>query len=62
MKKSQLVHVQADSELVMRLKILAARRNMKMYELVDEALSSWLQTQSGELSEIADLMFSFESA
>ena len=62
MKKSQLVHVQADSELVMRLKILAAIRNMKMYELVDEALSSWLQTQSGELSEIADLMFSFESA
>ena len=29
-----LVHIQASEELVMRLKILAAKRNRKMYELV----------------------------
>jgi len=60
MANNKLVHIQADNELVTKLKILAAKRNKKMYELVDEALMEWLQGQSAELSEIADLMFSYQ--
>jgi hypothetical protein len=51
-----LVHIQANDALVMRLKIIAAKRNKKMYELVDEALMEWLSGQSQEMESIADLM------
>jgi hypothetical protein len=54
-KKSALVHIQADEKLVMRLKILTASRNAKMYEVVNEALSQWIEGQSQELEEIASL-------
>jgi hypothetical protein len=50
-----LVHIQADEQLVMRLKILTASRNEKMYTLVNEALSEWLGGQTQELESIADL-------
>ena len=50
-----LVHIQADEKLVMRLKILTASRNEKMYTLVNEALSEWLGGQTQELESIADL-------
>ena len=39
-KKSALVHIQADEKLVIRLKILTASRNAKMYEVVNEALKA----------------------
>ncbi|MBT7445499.1 MAG: hypothetical protein HN790_16215 [Methylococcales bacterium] len=55
-----LVHIQASEELVMRLKILAAKRNRKMYELVDEALVEWLGGQTQEMESIADLMNDFK--
>ena len=49
------MHIQADEQLVMRLKIITASRNKKMYETVNEALSQWLCGQTQELEEIADL-------
>ncbi|MBT5231330.1 MAG: hypothetical protein HOM11_13765 [Methylococcales bacterium] len=54
-EKDTLVHIQADEQLVMRLKIITASRNKKMYETVNEALSQWLCGQTQELEEIADL-------
>lgn len=59
MADKTLVHIQANEELVMRLKILAAKRNKKMYELVDEALVEWLSGQTQEMESIADLMKDF---
>lgn len=56
---SELVHIQADERLVMRLKIITASRNAKMYEVVNEALTQWLHGQSQELSEIAGLFSDF---
>ena len=56
MADKNLVHIQANEQLVMRLKILAAKRNKKMYELVDEALIEWLGGQTQEMESIADLM------
>lgn len=55
-----LVHIQASEQLVMRLKILAAKRNKKMYELVDESLIEWLSGQTQEMESIADLMNDFK--
>jgi len=60
MADKTLVHIQANEELVMRLKILAAKRNRKMYELVDEALVEWLSGQTQEMESIADLMKDFK--
>ena len=53
---TNLVHIQANEELVMRLKILAAKRNKKMYELVDEALKEWLLKNIDEITAIGKLM------
>jgi len=54
-KKSPLVHIQASEELIIKLKIVAASRNKKLYELVNEFLADWLRNQSAELESIASL-------
>jgi len=58
MKPSNLVPVQANHELVKHLKILAASKNVKMYELVNGALTEWLMSQQKEFKEIQQLMVS----
>jgi len=53
--KDTLVHIQASEALVTKLKIIAASRNQKLYELVNQFLSEWLQGQSAELESIVSL-------
>ena len=56
--QKDLVHIQANEELVMRIKILTAKRGAKMYEIVNGALIEWLKApkQSREMEQIANLV------
>jgi len=44
----KLVNIQADQRLITLLKILAAKRNMKIQEIFDLAVKEWLSNLSNE--------------
>lgn len=56
LEKTNLLHIQANEEFIVKLKVLAAARNTAMYNVVNEALAKYFDGIRGEMINISELL------